>query len=208
MASFFRSLGRAVGVGVPRINANLKENGTFGANGYSKDNKTRKNTRFSEINSKVRPMSSKAEYAMNFVMMVRSAYEALSYVKTRESVQLARQYHTLLNANILLFELTESYKNELRAYNDFLHDYWTNQNFDKRVENKAEQTAILRQWSEELSNLTRDAVAASGPKENNDPAVNELMALIAERARVNRSASMPTPPKGGRSKTRKTRHRA
>ena len=205
MASFFRSMGRAIGVGVPRINANLKANGTFGANGYNKDNKTRKNSRFAEINSKVRPMSSKAEYAMNFVMMVRAAYEALSYVKTRESVQLARQYNTLLNANILLFDLTESYKNELRAYNNFLNDYWLGQNNDKRVENRAEQTAILRQWSEELSNLTRDAVAASGPKENNDPAVNELMARAAEMAHLTKVGAMPTAPKGGRSKTRRMR---
>jgi hypothetical protein len=206
MASFFRSLGRAVGVGVPKINANLKSNGTFGANGYTKDNKTRKNTRFTEINSKVRPMSSKAEYAMNFVMMVRNAYEALSYVKTRESIALARQFNMLLNANILLFDISEGYKNELRAYNNFLNDYWLNQNFDKQVKNKAEQTAILQQWSEELSNLTRDAVAASGPNET-DPAVNELMARAAEMARLTKLGSMPTPPKGGQSKTRKTRRR-
>jgi hypothetical protein len=205
MASFFRSIGRAVGVGVPKINANLKANGTFGANGYTKDNKTRKNTRFTEINSKVRPMSSKAEYAMNFVMMIRNAYEALSYVKTRESVQLARQYHTLLNANIILFDITEGYKNELRAYNNFLNDYWLNQNFDKKVENKAEQTAILQQWSEELSNLTRDAVSASGPNDTDKAAVNELMERAAEMARITTVGAMPTAPRGTR--LRKTRRR-
>jgi hypothetical protein len=204
MASFFRSVGRAMGVGVPRINANLKANSTFGANGYNKENKTRKNTRFTEINSKVRPTSSKAEYAMNFVMMVRSAYEALSYVKTRESIALARQYNTLLNANILLFDLTESYKNELRAYNNFLNDYWLNQNLDSKL-TKAEQTAILQQWSEELSNLTRDAVAASGPNETDQAAVNELMERAGEMARLTTVGAMPTAPRGTR--LRKTRRR-
>jgi len=205
MASLFRSIGRAIGVGVPKINANLKANGTFGANGYNNDNKTRKNTRFKEINSKVRPMSSKAEYAMNFVMMVRSAYEALSYVKTRESIALARQYNTLFNANIILFDISEGYKNELRAYNNFLNDYWLGQNSDKQVKNRAEQTAILQQWSEELSNLTRDAVAASGPNETDQAAVNELMARAAEMARITTVGAMPTAPRGTR--MRKTRRR-
>jgi len=199
----FRSLGRAIGVSPQKINANLKNDGTFSL-GYNEPAKTRKNSRFEQIQSKVSANSSGAK-AIHFVSTVRSAYEGLSFVKTKESRDLAKRFHLALKANILMFGLTPGYKNELMAYNDFLHDYFSNINFDKAVKSREEQTTILTKWSDVLSGLLKESTKNNSA--TNNAAVNEVLAQAKERATLNMFSSMPaapsTPIRGGRTRKMK-----
>lgn len=193
-----RTLGRAVGVSPQKINANLKDDGTFSL-GYNESAKTRKNSRFEQIQSKVSANSNGAK-AMNFVTTVRSAYEGLSVVKTKESRTLMKQFHLALKANMLMFGLTPGYKSELEAYNDFLHDYFIAANYDKVVKSREEQTRILTKWSEVLSGLLK---ASTKNESVANKEVNELIARAKERATLNMVSSMPAVPSSRGGRTRK-----
>lgn len=213
MASFFRTMARATGMGLPKINANVNSNGMFVRGAYTPDNKTRKNGRFGEIQGEIRGLP-RGPSLIEFISTTRSAYETLGRVRKgeyrKDAATLAKRFHLTLRASIEMSDITEGYKRELKAYNDFLHDFFKGEHAGPTATDREAMDILVKQ-SEILSNMSGKAAAIIGNSETpeHSRAVNELMARTAALAAIQKAHSLPSVPTGkpGGSRTRKNRSR-
>jgi hypothetical protein len=211
MASFFRTMARATGLGLPKINANVNSDGMFVRGAYTPENKTRKNSRYDEIQGKIHDLP-RGPSLIEFISATRSAYEALGRVRKgehkKDAASLAKRFHSTLNASIEMSDVTDGYKRELKAYNNFLHDFFKGEHAGPTATDRAAMD-ILVQQSEILSVMSGKAAAIIGNSETpeHSRAVNELMARTAALASIQTAHKLPNVPTGmpGGARTRKNR---
>lgn len=204
-------MARATGMGLPKINANVNSNGMFVRGAYTPENKTRKNSRFTEIQDKIRGLP-RGPTLIEFISATRSAYAVLGRVRKgeyrKDAASLAKRFHMTLRASIEMSDVTEGYKRELKAYNDFLHDFFKGEHAGPTAIDR-EAMDILVQQSEILSGMSGKAAAIIGNSETaeHSRAVNELMARTATEAAASKARLLPNVPTGkpGGSRTRKNR---
>ena len=208
MASFLRTVARTVGFGVPKMNANKNSLGMFFPGAYTPENKTRKNRRFDQIQSQIRG-TKQGPSLIECIVTTRNAYEALSRIrKGRDNkstaARLADQFQLTLNASIEMSDITDGYKRELKAYNDFLRYFLMGDPAEPaEPANEKDATKIIAVQSEILSTMSRQIAASIGT--NDTPAVNELLART--EARMFPTVPRGAPGKPGGSRTRKHRSR-
>lgn len=192
MASFLRTAARTVGLGVPKINANKNSLGMFVPGAYTPANKTRKNRRFGEIQSQIRG-TTRGPSLIECIVTTRNAYEALSRVRKgrdnkRTAARLADQFHVTLNASIEMSDITDDYKGELKAYNDFLRYFFMGDPAEpKEPATERDAMKIIQVQSEILSKMSGQIAASIST--NDTPEVNELLARTESRM-------FPTVPRG------------
>jgi hypothetical protein len=158
---------------------------------YTPANKTRKNRRFGEIQSQIRG-TKQGPSLIECIVTTRNAYEALSRIRKgdnrRTAARLADQFHVTLNASIEMSDITDGYKRELKAYNDFLRYFLMGDPAEPaEPANEKDATKIIAVQSEILSTMSRQIAASIGT--NDTPEVNELLARTEARM-------FPTVPRG------------
>ena len=209
MASFLRTALRTVGFGVPKINAN-QTSGMFVPGAYTPENKTRKNRRFDQIQSQIRGKT-RGPSLIKCIVTTRNAYEALSRIRSggdnkSTAARLAKQFQLTLNASIVMSDITDGYKRELTAYNDFLC-YFFMGNPAEPAEPATERDAmkIIAVQSEILSKMSGQIAASIGT--NDTPEVNAEVNELLARTEARMFPTVPRGTPGMPGGTRKHRSR-
>jgi hypothetical protein len=215
------AIARALRISPQKMNENLNESGVF-TRGYNIKAKTLKNSRWKELEGK--PHEEIDFDTKQAIFTIQRAYEELGLLNNSQARDLMRQYNTAVNTIIKSSPISEKYKNELRAYNNFLEMHHLTRAFDPSRPrlSAAEKTSKLELWIDFFSTLTKGRpprLPLRDTQGNLNREANEIVAMEMERARLNRAARFPIVPStpvslaaptsapkvGGKTKTRKHR---
>ena len=211
------SIARALRISPQKINENLNESGVF-TRGYNVAAKTRKNSRWTELQGK--PREEIDLRSKEAIYTIEKAYADLAAIGTSKARDLMGQYNREVRRILDSSPMAEKYKTELRAYNNFLETHHLTKALEAnslRLRGKAavDKLEFWTSYFTELSGGRPPRLPLRNTEGNIEREASRIAAMELERARLNREAALrtrlpvvPTTPvaqNAGKRKTRKHR---